>query len=109
MKRISIEPRADWQGKVESVGLTYHSINNQSYWNESAYYEFTSDEVDRIEAATEKLQEMCLAAGQYIIDNRKFGELKIPDAAVDRIIESWNNEPPALYGRFDLAYNGRDI
>jgi glutathionylspermidine synthase len=109
MRRNPTSPRRNWQEKVESVGLTYHTVNDKPYWNESAYYEFTSAEVDRIEAATWKLQEMCLAAGQFIIDNKRFNDLKIPAEAVDLIVKTWNEEPPALYGRFDLAYNGNDL
>lgn len=117
MKRHTIAPRTDWQQKVESVGLTYHTLapgtapdgGRQIYWNESAYYEFTAAEVDALEAATERLQEMCLAAGQFIIDHHRFADLKIPPKAVDAICKTWNDEPPALYGRFDLAFDGRAI
>lgn len=108
MKRRQIAPRPDWQAKVEAVGLTYHSLDNP-YWNEAAYYEFTSAEVDKLELATGKLQEMCLAAGQFILDNNRFADLKIPQTAVEVIKQAWNEEPPALYGRFDLAYNGSSI
>ncbi len=92
------------------MGLTYHTLDGgKPYWNESAYYEFSSAEVDAIELATGKLQEMCLAAGQFIIDNNRFADLKIAANAADAIRRAWNEEPPALYGRFDLAFNGRDI
>jgi glutathionylspermidine synthase len=110
MRRNTVSPRKDWQERVESVGLLYHTLDDgRPYWNESAYYEFSSAEVDAIELATGKLQEMCLAAGQFIIDNNRFADLKIPANAVDAIRRAWNEEPPALYGRFDLAYNGHDI
>lgn len=110
MRRNNATPRKNWQQKVESVGLTYHTLDGgKPYWNESAYYEFSAAEVDAIELATGKLQEMCLAAGQYIIDHNRFADLKIPANAVDAIRRTWNEEPPALYGRFDLAHNGREI
>jgi glutathionylspermidine synthase len=111
MQRHTIAPRDDWQKKVEKVGLVFHTLDDGSgsYWDESAYYEFTSAEVDRLEAASEKLQEMCLAAGQFIIDHKRFADLKIPAEAVPQILKTWNDEPPALYGRFDLAYDGQQI
>jgi glutathionylspermidine synthase len=112
MHRHTVSPRKRWEEKVESAGLLYHSIDasgSRPYWNESAYYEFDAREVDRLEAATDRLQEMCLAAGQFIIDNHRFSDLKIPAAAVDAITKTWNEEPPALYGRFDLAYDGEQI
>jgi glutathionylspermidine synthase len=105
MRRIAATPRPDWQQKVESVGLTWHSLD-QPYWNEAAFYEFTSQEVDTLEAATNELEKMTLAAAQYVIDNKLYRRMGIPDAAVPLIESSWEAEPPSLYGRFDLAYDG---
>jgi glutathionylspermidine synthase len=52
---------------------------------------------------------MCLEAGQHIIDNDLFARFHIPPFAADLIRRTWNEEPPAIYGRFDLAYDGRSI
>jgi len=107
MQRLSITPRENWQQKVEAVGLTFHTLDNgQPYWDESAAYEFTAAEVDILEAAGNTLQEMCLAAAQHVIDEKRYAELDIPEAAIEAIEWAWENEPPALYGRFDLAWNG---
>jgi glutathionylspermidine synthase len=105
MRRIANDPRPDWQTKVESVGLTWHSLE-QPYWNESAFFEFTAKEVDVVEAATNELEKMTLAAAQYIIDNRLYSRMGIPENAVPLIESSWEAEPPSLYGRFDLSYDG---
>src|SRR4029453_2911072 len=105
MRRVAIAPRADWQKKVESVGLTWHS-GDQPYWNGSAFYEFTAKQVDVLEAATNELEKMTLAAAQHIIDNRLYGKMGIPASAVPLIEASWGAAPPSLYGRFDLAYDG---
>ena len=109
MKRISITARQDWEKKVEEIGLIYHHTEGQPYWNESAYYSFRSAEIDRIEVASNELHQMCLEAAQHIIDNNRFGELAIPAAAVPFIKQAWEDEPPALYGRFDLAYDGERL
>jgi glutathionylspermidine synthase len=109
MKRVTINPRADWEKKVEEIGLIYHHSEGRPYWNESAYYSFRSSEIDRIELATNELHEMCLQAAQLIIDNHRFKELAIPDAAIAVIKRAWEDEPPALYGRFDLAYDGDQL
>jgi glutathionylspermidine synthase len=107
MQRIPVTPRDNWQQKVESVGLTFHTLENGTpYWDESAAYQFTAAEIDTLEAAGNKLQEMCLAAAQHIIDKKRYAELDIPDFAIEAIEWAWNNEPPALYGRFDLAWAG---
>ena len=110
MQRKTIVPRPDWRKKVEEQGLIFHSPSDEGspYWNEAAYYEFTSAQVDQLEAATNELQEMCLAAVQHVIDKDRFQEMSIPAAAIPVIVSAWENEPPAIYGRFDFAYDGKN-
>jgi glutathionylspermidine synthase len=105
MRRLTVSPRPNWQQRVEEAGLTWHTGDNV-YWNESAYYEFTAKEVDVLEAATNELEKMTLAAAQHIIDNRLYERVGIPDIAVPLIERSWESEPPSLYGRFDFAFDG---
>jgi len=108
MRRHQAAPRSNWQAKVERLGLVYHHITpEQVYWNESAFYEFTSDQVDELESATNEIQRLCLEAGQFIIDNDRFAQMGIPDKAVPPIKRTWEKEPPAIYGRLDLAYDGQ--
>ena len=45
-------------------------------------------------------------AGQFIIDNDRFDDFHIPAAARPLIRDAWEKEPPSIYGRFDLMYNG---
>jgi glutathionylspermidine synthase len=56
MQRVVSAPRADWQAQVESLGLTYHTIDGELYWDESAHYRFPYAEILRLERATEELQ-----------------------------------------------------
>ena len=112
MQRHSIAPRSNWQSTVESQGLTFHTPQQlapgeKPYWDESACYEFTAAEVDTLEAAGNQLQEMCLAAAQNVIDNKRYAELEIPAEAIPAIEWAWNEEPPAIYGRFDILWNGQ--
>ena len=107
MKRNTITPRSGWEKKVEEAGLVFHSPD-QTYWNEAAYYSFTSAEVDMLEKTTNDLHAMCLDAVQFVIDHNRFADLKIPDLAVPVIKRAWEAEPPAIYGRFDLAYDGKN-
>jgi len=109
MQRISITPRQNWQQKVEAHGLLFHSpaaMAPQPYWDESAAYQFTAAEIDTLEAAGNELQTMCLAAAQHIIDHKRYAELAIPPAAIPLIEWAWNQEPPAIYGRFDISWAG---
>ena len=103
MKRHIIKPRQNWQKKVEEIGFKYHTLD-ALYWDESAFYEFTANEVDTIEKATNELWEICLNAVQYLIDNRLYDKFHIPEWFIPHIEDSWNNDAPAIYGRFDFAF-----
>ena len=63
-------------------------------------------EIDKIEAATAELWDMCLQAVQHVIDHNLFDQFKIPEFIIPHIIDSWNNDAPAIYGRFDFSFDG---
>jgi glutathionylspermidine synthase len=110
MRRLIVNPRNDWQKRVERIGLTYHTLaDGTPYWDESAYWEFRSSEIDRLEAATAEVQRLALAAGDVILNQDRLAQMGIPAAAAPAIRSAWNSEPPALYGRLDLAYDGTTI
>ena len=106
MKRIALSPRPDWQQRLESTGLTFHSIGGEPYWDESVCYQFTAAEVDVLERATNELHRICIEAVQWVIDQNQFERLKISRQYTDLIVDSWNNDERSLYGRLDLAYDG---
>lgn len=109
LRRHRIDPRKNWQKKVEEIGLVFHSIEDKPYWDESAYWEFRAEEIDRIEAATAELQQMCLKAGDFILEQGRWRQMSIPENAISAIQKAWEQEPPALYGRMDLAYDGKSL
>jgi glutathionylspermidine synthase len=110
MRRLTTSLRSGWQKRVEKVGLTFHTLaDGTPYWDESAYWEFSSAEIDRLEAATAELQKLALAAGDVILDQDRLSQMRIPKAAAAAIRAAWNCEPPAIYGRLDLAYDGNSI
>ena len=107
MERISITPRNNWQQEVEKLGFGFHSLQ-VPYWDESVYYSFKMDEILFIEKATAELWDMSLKAVQYVIDQNLYAQLGIPETFKNYIESSWNNDVPAIYGRFDLSYkNGQ--
>jgi glutathionylspermidine synthase len=107
MRRIDIAPRADWQARVEALGLVWHTADGKPYWDESACYSFTPAQIATIDAASAELYEMFVAAGQHVLDRELLGDFGIPGFCHDAIHDSWNAEPPALnFGRFDLGYDG---
>lgn len=103
MKRNSITPRNKWKEAVEKLGFGFHSTN-VPYWDESACYEFTMEQILFIEAETARLWQMCLDAVQYVIDNKQYAEFQIPDFVIPLIEKSWNEDAPSIYGRFDFCY-----
>lgn len=110
MRRRTLTPRDNWQKKVEKIGLTYHTLaDGTPYWDESAYWEFSAREIDRLEAATNEIQRLALAAGDVVLNRNRLAQMGIPAAAHDAIRTAWNAEPPALYGRLDLAFDGDTI
>jgi glutathionylspermidine synthase len=106
MLRMATPPRPDWPKIVESQGLLFHSIDGEPYWDETAYYLFEAKEIDDIEAASYRLNEMCLAAAGHMIENGRLGELGIPAPFHEFVARSWEHDEHTIYGRFDLAYDG---
>lgn len=104
MKRLKLSPRTEWVEKVEELGFTFHSLDNL-YWDESAAYEFSMSEILKIEEATNKLHAMCLEAVQHIIDKDLFSRFGLDEKNKKIIIQSWDEDHPSIYGRFDLGYN----
>jgi glutathionylspermidine synthase len=106
MQRIATSPRPNWPARVEEVGLTFHTPNGVPYWNESAYYQLSSREVDALEKAGNDVHELCCEATRHILEKDWFARLAIPTDAIPVILNSWERDDFSLYGRFDFAYDG---
>jgi glutathionylspermidine synthase len=106
MHRITLDPRPNWQKRVEEYGLMFHTLKGEPYWDETAAYQLSSYEVDQLELAANTLHEMCLDLVQEVIDQRMFGLFLIPKEFEDMVVRSWQEQEPSVYGRFDLAYDG---
>src|SRR5262249_7546752 len=110
MERKSCEPRHEWQWIVESQGFHFHTAVEDGvcipYWDETAYYRFTSQEIDLLEQASYALNDICLKAVQRVIDYDLFGTFQIPPAFRDYIGASWEKDEHTVYGRFDFCFGG---
>lgn len=104
MRREVREPREDHRAKIERLGLTFHTLDGNTYWNESAAYVFTPDEIEELESATMELHSRCLDAVEHVICSGQLGRFGIPEKAHGVIAAAWEDDPPAIYGRFDLSY-----
>lgn len=108
MKRIPVEPRPDWQATAEHYGFRFHSIHGEPYWDESAYYAFTLEQIERdIEAPTAELHQLAMSlVGDIVASEGLLATLAIPETYWDWIADSWRRRHPHLYGRMDLVYDG---
>lgn len=106
MKRTIQQPRVDWRRKVEALGLTFHTIEGELYWDESASYRFSADGIRHLERVTRELQSMAVTAAERAIREDWRSRMEIPEAAWKEIIESWERDDLSLYGRFDLIWDG---
>ena len=110
MQRVKCEPRHDWPTIVESQGFHFHTAQEEEiripYWDEGAYYSFTSREIDLVEQASYALNEMCLKAVEHVIDNDLFDTFQIPPAFRNYVRQSWEKDEHTVYGRFDVSFDG---
>jgi glutathionylspermidine synthase len=109
MRRIPLTPRADWRAKADAIGFVYHDTGGEPYWDESAAYQFSLREIEEdIEPVAAELHALCLDLVDAVVrDEALLRRLAIPDAQHALVAESWETRQPSLYGRFDLAYDGR--
>lgn len=107
MQRRALAPRPDWQARVQDLGLVWQGDAAEPYWDESACYVFSPEEIATLEKATAELYRLFVEAGDHIVAHRLFDRFAIPDFCHDAICHAWETEPRALnHGRFDLGYDG---
>jgi glutathionylspermidine synthase len=106
--RHQVQPRWDWKEEADRVGFTFHHMDGQQYWDESAWYGFTLQQAEEIETAAETLHAMCLDfVAEAVKSERIMERLAIPEAHRDYVADTWTRGDPSLYGRFDFAYDGK--
>ena len=108
MQRIVCPERDDWRTTAEACGFDFHTIDDERYWDERAYYAFTLEEIEqKIEAPTGEIDAMCLElVGRAVDDEEYLERLKIPEPFWPLIAESWQRDDGSLYGRLDLSFDG---
>lgn len=108
MERLRIDARQDWRETAAREGFTFHYLDGEIYWDETAAYVFTMDEIERdLEAPTEELHAMCLElVDEAVRSDALMARLAIPEPVRDWVADSWRYGSPSLYGRFDFAYDG---
>jgi glutathionylspermidine synthase len=102
--------RPDWRSHVErELGFVFHSPEGEPYWDETCCYRFTAEEVDVLEAATARLEHLCLELVGRVVKtgDADYDRLFIPRPAREAIERSWRAGERTLYGRFDLRFDGK--
>ncbi|HAT43259.1 MAG TPA: hypothetical protein DCS87_16235 [Rheinheimera sp.] len=109
MKKVRTTERPGWRSFAESVGFNFHTFDGEPYWDESAYYQFSMAQIeDDLEAPTEELHQMALSLVPDILNSEQLlTKLDVPAQYWDWIRQSWHSQQPSLYGRMDLAYDGK--
>ncbi len=108
MKRINISERANWRAYAEEVGFKFHTFDGEPYWDETAYYQFSLQQIENdLESPTEELHQMVMdMVGDITRSEEMLTLLNIPRDFWSYVWNSWNKGQPHLYGRMDLVYNG---
>jgi glutathionylspermidine synthase len=108
MQRIPVAERADWRETAHEHGFDFHSIDNDPYWDESAYYRFSLRQIEEdLEDPTEELENLCFAVVERAVaDQEILSRLGIPASYWEYVAQSWHNKERNLYGRLDFSYDG---
>lgn len=101
-----LQPDPNWQERLEKVGFGYHTDENKvPYWVENYYYSISEEFANEIHQATTELWEMCLQAVEHVISSKLYDQFEIPLFIQEHIEQSWENDAPSIYGRFDFVFD----
>lgn len=109
MLRIPIKERPNWRRKAADFGFKFHTMHGEAYWDESAYYQFSLQQIEQdLEKPTEDIHQLCLAVVDKVVNDQQLLEkFQIPPAFWQPVADSWRHKDPSLYSRLDFAYHGK--
>ena len=99
MWRHASVPREKHLQTVKQQGLIFPETDlpdggTVPYWNEAAWYEFTGDEVEVMEKATEQLWGMCLEAVPRMLRDLDDDALRLPRGTLEHVRASIRRRGP---------------
>jgi len=107
VERVSIVERPNWREKATEFGFNFHTMYGEPYWCEDAYYKLTLAQVERLEAVTAELHQMCLQAVETVVSSDDLlAKFRIPKHTWEFVRQSWRTNQPSLYSRLDIAWDG---
>ncbi len=109
MLRIPTQVRPHLAMEAQQFGFDFYQMDGEVYWDESAYYQFTLQQIENdLEAPTNELEAMCLELVADVVKSEFWlSRFKIPEAFWQPILDSWQSKAPSLYGRMDFSYDGK--
>src|SRR3546814_19170332 len=108
MQRLAVAPNSDWPARAGEIGYTSLDEAGASCWCEDAAYCFSSGQIDQLDSAAQRLEDMCLDLVDDVVCRGDYEAFGLSDTACALIEESWRRQDKNLYGRFDFAWAGRD-
>jgi len=107
VRREASPIRENFAEQARAIGFAFSHIDGEPYWDESARYVFSLEDVEALEKATLDLGALFRElAGRIVGSERMMARLGVPDFARDVIAASWRRRDPTLYGRFDFSWDG---
>ena len=108
MQRVPVAPRDDWKDTAIQHGFDFHSIDGDPYWDESAYYQFTLEQIENdLEDPVEELENLCFSVVERaVVDQEILERLAIPETYWGYVADSWRYQEKNFYGRMDFSYSG---
>ena len=75
MKKIHCAERHDWKQTAENLGFLFHTIDNEPYWDERAYYQFTLKQIEHdLEDPTTEIHDMCMDLVARVVQSEELLE-----------------------------------
>jgi glutathionylspermidine synthase len=105
IRSFAVEPRADWQARVEALGLRAPFLaDGRPYWVEERGYAIDKAQIDLLYDAAAELEKLCLEAVDRVVQHDLFDRFDLSPLAARLAGDSWDRRARNLIGRFDLAF-----
>ena len=96
-------PRPDWATLVSADGVPYHTVHGIPYWDDSAAFIFSPDEIEKLKTAAEEIDRMYKKTLDTICNDTERLKMWFTPRVASAITSSWRSNPPTLFGRIDVV------
>lgn len=103
MQYCEFPARPDWVNLVSADGVPYHTVHGIPYWDDSAAFVFTPDEIERLKLAAEEIDRMYRKTLDVVANDPDRLKMWFSPRVAEAIHNSWRSNPPTLFGRIDVV------